>query len=173
MVKRHNVRGYQESVHFPSLTHKYVYGSHYTAEALLKVTIISNDLNKLSFFFFLFLVWLRRNVCLFHLHERVCYPLIPYLISGLFRFTNAGLSISIYIYISPLVIYIHTWLLFKRYELLPIGILILSICQILYLNCIIFAFHIFYCICIHFCSNVRDRELNIYSKTYIQSFQLV
>jgi hypothetical protein len=70
-----------------------------------------------------FLVWLRGKVCLFHLHDIFCCPLIRYLISGLFRFTNAGLSIPIYI--SLLVIYIHTWLPFNRYELLPIGILIL------------------------------------------------
>ena len=123
MVTRHPARVYQESVHLPSLTHKHVYGSHYTAEALLKnVTIIKTSL--LSFFVF-FLVWLRRKVCLFHLHERFCCPLIRYLISGLFRFTNAGLSIPIYIYISLLAIYMHTWLLCNRYELLPIGILIL------------------------------------------------
>jgi hypothetical protein len=36
MVTRHHVRVYQESVHLPSLTHKHVYGSHCTAEALLK-----------------------------------------------------------------------------------------------------------------------------------------
>ena len=87
-----------------------------------KVTIIKTSL--LSFFFF-FLVWLKRKMCLFHLHESFCCPLIRYLISGLLRFTNTGLSISIYIYISPLVIYIHTWLLFNRYELLQICILIL------------------------------------------------
>ena len=121
----------------------------------------------LSFFFF-FLVWLRGKVCLFHLHDIFCCPLIRYLISGLFRFTNAGLSIPIYIYISLLVIYIHPWLPFNRYELLPIGILILL--NLPNINCIIFAFHILHCMCIHFCSNVRDGVLNIYSKTYIQSF---
>lgn len=72
IVKRHNVREYQESVHFPSLTHKHVYGSHYTAEALLKVAIISND--QTSFLSFSF--WLdikERCVCFTYIKVSVVH----------------------------------------------------------------------------------------------------